>query len=263
VMRNKKKLVHVILCTLSQCTSLTILVTDLEGVGNKKKRKRDKRKEGGKPMAVDNTTAELEWIGGVVIGLATLVAVSFGGGMKRKLSSWFYRLKLRWFLPFLAIGWIMAAVFTVSAVGFFLFWRRRKDFNTEKYDAVMGLHFGSLLAIYFMGNMLFHWSKLLSTLFFALLAFGGTTAALVLMGIEKAWLQFGLYFVLPVFMLYIVCMALLIWWFNWDTIHITNRKKKKKRVYSSVSSSSDSGSYTHQRASVASIRDEERGVQNW
>ena len=96
---------------------------------------------------VDNTTAELQWIGGGFIALATLVAVSFGGGMRRKVCYWFYRLKLKWCLPLMLVGWVIAAVFTVSAVGFFLFWRNRSAYNTQYYDAVMGLHFALPLGL--------------------------------------------------------------------------------------------------------------------
>lgn len=192
--------------------------------------------------------------------MATLVAVGFGGGMCREACKWFYGLKHRFCLPLFFMIIVMIAVFTVSGVGFFLFWRRREDYDTQYYDAIMGLHFGSLLSLFFVGNMLFNWRKLGMTTIFMLLAWAGTTVALVLLGIQKAWLPFGLYFALPVFLLYALFLSIEIWKYNGDI----RKKVKKERKQVEVSSSLTNSPYAHtSHHRSKQTFDEEAAVQEW
>lgn len=204
---------------------------------------------------VSNLEAEIQWTFAIALATATTVAVTYGGGITQKEYQWFFGLR-RWIFPHVAvISIVLAAVFTVSAVGIFLWFRMREDFRSDYYDSVLGLHVGVLGMLFFFGKLFFSWHYFLVSFCFSVIAFAAATVALILLGIEgnraNEWAPFGLYFVLPVFLLYLCGQCCYIWLKN-RSPPMRGGMKKMKHV--SVESSSSAYSDDDYHSSSSSRR---------
>ena len=201
---------------------------------------------------VTNIEAEIQWTFAIALSVATVVAVSYGGGISPKACRWFFGLKRKWCLPMFFISIVLAAVFTVSGVAIFLWFRDRSKFQNDYYDSVLGLHAGVLGSLFFFGKFFFVWKNFMVSACFTFLTWAAAVVALVLLGIEgnraNQWAPFGLYFALPVFLTYLFCQICYIWWVNSPILKDAITKKKKYAVVSS-SSSSYSG-YSNDRPTV-------------
>lgn len=212
---------------------------------------------------VSNIEGQVQWTFAIALSVSTVVAVG-AGHINPKLCRWFYDLKRKWCLPMMLVSIVIAAVFTVSGIGIFLWFRDRSDFRTDYYDSVLGLHVGVLGALYFFGKFFFLWKNFPVSAMWAVLAFAASTVALVLLGIEgnrrNQWAPFGLYFALPVFLLYLSAQVCYIWAVNEPILmESVNGKKKGKYVHVERSHSKVSGEHSHhkkERLSVAVVSDE-------
>lgn len=213
---------------------------------------------------VSNIEAQVQWTFAIALSVATTVAVSYGGGISPKVCGWFFSLRRKWCMPLMMISIVLAAVFTVSGVGIFLFFRDRGDFRNDYYDAVLGLHVGTLGSLFFFGKFFFMWKNFMAAAFWAILAFAASTTALVLLGVEgdreNKWAPFGLYFALPVFLLYLSAQICYIWWVNEPMLRETVAAKQKKYMsmkHSHTHSHSDPYHSHHHRKDIAFVIDDQ------
>ena len=102
----------------------------------------------------------------------------------------------------------------LAASAIFLFWRNEfASTPTANFDAVMGLTIANVFFLHlwtplFLWGPRWFWAATLDAFF----VFATGVAVLALIGVEKAWLPFGLYITYPVVMFFVMIFSLVFWW---------------------------------------------------
>lgn len=143
-------------------------------------------------------------------------------GWRRVLNSWVA-------LP----GWVwqpmLFVVGNLAATAVFLYWRN--SFPVDKRvnrDAIMGLTFANV-PLFHMWTPLLLWGPMYwwAAALDSFLVLGTSTAVVALMGVEDAWLPFGIYISYPIFALFVLIATLVFWWYGRDVMEAMSRRNMR------------------------------------
>lgn len=162
--------------------------------------------------------SQLDWVGLAVAAVGYYYQLAWAERWtdyvsRRKYDTWRTALNTWVAMPGYAWQPLLFIVNALATAATFLYWRNSYPVDdTVRAEAIMGLLFTSVFFMQFWTPLLlwgprFWWMAALDSL----LLLGSSTAALALMGVEDAWLPFGLYFIVPVMAAIIVVTTIAFW----------------------------------------------------
>lgn len=178
--------------------------------------------------------SNLDWVALPV----ALIAYFFEFGMAgrwtdavyaRKYVSWRERLG-SWFIPVIWF-WTPMLFFlqALAASAIFLYWRNSFPVDARVHrDAILGLTIANVFFLKMWTHLLlwgpgYWWAAAVDSFF----VFATGTAVVILMGIENAWLPFGLYLLYPIVAFFAMVVTLIFYW-NATDLYGTVRRGLKR-----------------------------------